>query len=521
MSSKFDTIIVGAGSAGAILATRLTEDPDHSVLLIEAGPDYPDFDDIPDDVKYGYGHTDQPWRRAHSDHRWTFVVRYTDEAMPGLVPRGRVVGGSSAVNGQIFLRGVPEDYDNWATWGNDKWGFEELMPYFRMVETDTDYAGDFHGSEGPIIVRRFKPDEWNPDQRAFYEAARANGFPECPDHNAPDSTGVGPTPLNNPGRVRWSTAIGYLSIARERPNLTIQPECLVHRVLFEGNRAVGIRGEVDGEVFDYEAENIILSAGAIGSPHLLMLSGVGPTEKLETVGVQVLHDLTGVGENLRDHPQVRTSWRTRDGFEQPVGAAGMQVTLRYTAEGSHLPNDMLIQAISRSPVDLKPYQTGANDELGVSMVICIDLAIGSGSLYLRDKDPHIQPFLNYNYLENDFDTARLREGVRICLDFAEHESWDRLVKERVEPSDADLESDEALDAWIRRRVATSHHVSGTCKMGPESDPMAVVDQFGNVRGLKNLKVADASIMPDCIRANTNVTSMVIGERVASFIGEGL
>ena len=145
----------------------------------------------------------------------------------------------------------------------------------------------------------------------------------------------------------------------------------------------------------------------------------------------------------------------------------------------------------------------------------------SGSLYLRDKDPHIQPFLDYNYLQEKFDVARLREGVRICLDFAEYEGWNSLVKERVEPTDADLESDESLDAWIRRWVATSHHVSGTCKMGPDSDPMAVVDQFGNVRGLENLKVADASIMPDCIRANTNVTSMVIGERVAAFIGEGL
>ena len=182
---------------------------------------------------------------------------------------------------------------------------------------------------------------------------------------------------------------------------------------------------------------------------------------------------------------------------------------------------MLIQSISRSPIDIKPYRTGASDELGVAMVICIDLAVGAGSLYLRDKDPHIQPFLDYNYLVNEFDTARLREGVRISLDFAEHESWSRLANERVDPTDADLESDEALDAWIRRSVATSHHVSGTCKMGPVSDPMAVVDQFGNVRGLENLKVADASIMPDCIRANTNVTSMVIGERVASFLGEGL
>ena len=295
----------------------MTEDPDHSVLLIEAGPDYPDFDTIPDEVKYGYGHKNRPWRRAYSDHRWTFVARYTDEAMPGLVPRGRVVGGSSAVNAQIFLRGVPEDYDTWASWGNDRWSFEELMPYFRMIETDTDFSGDFHGSDGPIIVRRFKPDEWNPPSRAFYDAALANGFPECPDHNAPDTTGVGPTPLNNPGRVRWSTAIGYLSDARERPNLTIQPDCLVHKVLFDGKRAVGIRAETDGEVVDYEGANIILSAGAIGSPHLLQLSGVGPAESLDAVGVPVLHELPGVGENLRDHPQVRVIWRKREGFELP------------------------------------------------------------------------------------------------------------------------------------------------------------------------------------------------------------
>ena len=212
---------------------------------------------------------------------------------------------------------------------------------------------------------------------------------------------------------------------------------------------------------------------------------------------------------------------SREGFELPEDTPGIQMTLRYTAEGSELPNDMLIHPGSRSPVEIKPYRPGSSDEIGLAMIICIDLAVGAGRIYLRDKDPHIQPFLDYNYLEDDFDTARLREGVRICLDFAEYEGWNSLVKERVEPTDADLESDESLDAWIRRWVATSHHVSGTCKMGPDSDPMAVVDQFGNVRGLENIKVADASIMPDCIRANTNVTSMVIGERVAAFIGEGL
>ena len=517
----YDTIIAGAGSAGAIIATRLTEDPARRVLLIEAGADYPDFDSIPSYVKYGYGPNRDRSGVWPPDDTWYFVAWRGAAERPMLVPRGKVTGGSSAVNAQIFLRGVTDDYDAWALMGNDEWGFQAMLPYFRRIETDTDFSGDFHGSDGPIPVRRFKDDELNPDQRAFYDAARARGFPDCPDHNEPGSTGVGPTPLNNPGAVRVSTAMAYLGQSRDRPNLTIRPDTLVLRVVFDGRRAVGVELESDGQTETVYADEIVLSAGAIGSPHLLLLSGVGPAGELEDVGVPVTHDLPGVGKNLRDHPQVPLIWRTKEGFEQDADIAGIQMTLRYTATGSHLENDMLLHPASRMPLPNPERNSvwGPNPAGGVGfgIVDCLDLAVGAGELRLRTPNPRVQPFLDYNYLRERFDLGRMREGVFIGLELVKHPAFEDIVADRVEPSEADLVSDATVDDWMRQQVRTSHHVSATCKMGPESDPMAVVDQYGRVHGLENLRVADASIMPDCIRANTNVTSLAIGERVADFM----
>ena len=508
---QYDDIIVGGGSAGAVLAARLSQDASRRVLLLEAGPDYPTVESTPADLR-------NSWAMSFRAHDWGL----TAEAVPGRAipyPRGRVTGGSSAVNAAIALRGVPADYDEWRALGNDQWSWATVVPYFRRLEDDPDGNAELHGHGGPIAIRRWRPDELIPVQRAFLEVCRRLGFPEVTDHNDPIATGVGPFPQNRRDRLRLSTAITYLLPARDRANLTIRPHALVNRVLFDDNRAVGVDVGAEGHPELIRGRRITLAAGAIGSPAILLRSGIGPSAALASLGIDALVDLPGVGAGLADHPVTRVLLVPKPGRCDPESPLA-QLVLRYTAPGSAEFNDM--QQAVFSHVDLaaiggQQVVAAVGAPLAIGLPVALERPNARGHLELVSTNPLVQPRIQLNYAADPQDLRRLLAGVRLAWRIAHEPEIARFMQHVALLSKETVDSDDALAAYVRSTVTTQFHPCGTARMGPAGDRMAVLDQYCRVRTIRNLRVVDASVMPTIPRANINLTCIMIGEYVSDWM----
>lgn len=498
--SVFDVVIVGAGPAGCVLASRLTEDVGRSVCLIEAGPDYgPDVAGWPADLC-------DPTAVWHDSHPWGYsqAGRPADRPLP--LPRARVVGGCSTINACYWLRGSAADYDAWAALGNPGWAFDDLLPYLRRAEADP-LGGTIHGISGPVAVHRAGEQDLTPVDRAFATSAETLGLPHVADLNAGpvQQPCVGPMPKNIAAGRRMNASFTYLAPARTRPNLTIVADALVDRVIFDGGRAVGVRTNDRHELLGPE---IVLAAGAYGSPAILLRSGIGPRGHLRELGIPAIADRPGVGEHLMDHPFMGAGalppWTIRPEHAPPARVL-TQVAIKARS------------SLIGSEIDLHIYQVQRFDDVRRAWIVMLAVSLqgahSQGRLRLSSPKPTADPEIDHRYFSDRRDLEALCDGVALALQLAATPPLADMLVPSSELASGWRTRDD-LRARVRERAGTTFHPSGTCRMGPTVDLDSVVDSSGRVHGVAGLTVADASIFPTSPHANLHCTVVTVAEKIA-------